>query len=93
MAGCTAVAGSTKIGAHCMIAGAASIIGHLQIADNVHISTNTVVMRSIPHAGHYTGVFPFDDNANWEKNAATLRQLYKLRERVKALEQTIKNDG
>ena len=93
MAGCTAVAGSTKIGAHCMIAGAASIIGHLQIADNVHISTNTVVMRSIPQAGHYTGVFPFDDNANWEKNAATLRQLYKLRERVKALEQTIKNDG
>lgn len=93
MAGCTAVAGSTKIGAHCMIAGAASIIGHLQIADNVHISTNTVVMRSIPRAGHYTGVFPFDDNANWEKNAATLRQLYKLRERVKALEQTIKNDG
>lgn len=93
MAGCTAVAGSTKIGAHCMIAGAASIIGHLTIADNVHISTNTVVMRSIPQAGHYTGVFPFDDNANWEKNAATLRQLYKLRERVKALEQTIKNDG
>ncbi|MBF5004581.1 UDP-3-O-(3-hydroxymyristoyl)glucosamine N-acyltransferase [Diaphorobacter caeni] len=93
MAGCTAVAGSTKIGAHCIIAGAASIIGHLTIADNVHISTNTVVMRSIPRAGHYTGVFPFDDNANWEKNAATLRQLYKLRERVKALEQTIKNDG
>lgn len=93
MAGCTAVAGSTKIGAHCMIAGAASIIGHLHIADNVHISTNTVVMRSIPQAGHYTGVFPFDDNANWEKNAATLRQLYKLRERVKALEQRIKNDG
>ncbi|QNP48481.1 UDP-3-O-(3-hydroxymyristoyl)glucosamine N-acyltransferase [Diaphorobacter aerolatus] len=93
MAGCTAVAGSTKIGAHCMIAGAASIIGHLTIADNVHISTNTVVMRSIPRAGHYTGVFPFDDNASWEKNAATLRQLYKLRERVKSLEQTIKNDG
>ena len=93
MAGCTAVAGSTKIGAHCMIAGAASIIGHLTIADNVFISTNTVVMRSITQAGHYTGVFPFDDNASWEKNAATLRQLYKLRERVKALEQTIKNDG
>mgnify|MGYP001592344099 CR=1 FL=1 len=90
MAGCTAVAGSTKIGAHCMIAGAASIIGHLTIADRVHISTNTVVMRSIPQAGHYTGVFPFDDNASWEKNAATLRQLYKLRERVKTLEQTIK---
>ena len=92
MAGCTAVAGSTRIGAHCTIAGAASIIGHLSIADRTHISTNTVVMRSITQpGGHYTGVFPMDDNAHWEKNAATLRQLYRLRERVKALEQQLQD--
>jgi len=36
--------------------------------------------------GHYTGVFPIDDNAVWEKNAASLKQLHKLRERLKALE-------
>ena len=92
MAGCTAVAGSTRIGAHCTIAGAASNIGHLSIADRTHISTNTVVMRSITQpGGHYTGVFPMDDNAHWEKNAATLRQLYRLRERVKALEQQLQD--
>ena len=91
MAGCAAVAGSTKIGAHCQIAGRASIIGHLRLADNVHISTNTVVTHSISRPGQYTGVFPIDENAKWEKNAATLRQLYRLRERVKALEQTRKN--
>lgn len=91
MAGCSAVAGSTRIGAHCTIAGAASIVGHLQLADNVHISTNTVVTHSITKPGQYTGVFPMDDNAKWEKNAATLRQLYKLRERIKALEQTLKD--
>ncbi|QEA11900.1 UDP-3-O-(3-hydroxymyristoyl)glucosamine N-acyltransferase [Comamonas flocculans] len=94
MAGCTAVAGSTQIGAHCTIAGAASIIGHLSIAERTHISTNTVVMRSITQpGGHYTGVFPMDDNAHWEKNAATLRQLYRLRERVKALEQQRQDDS
>jgi UDP-3-O-[3-hydroxymyristoyl] glucosamine N-acyltransferase len=27
-----------------------------------------------------------DDNASWEKNAATLRQLHSLRERLRALE-------
>jgi UDP-3-O-[3-hydroxymyristoyl] glucosamine N-acyltransferase len=91
MAGCAAVAGSTTIGAHCQIAGRASIIGHLHLADNVHISTNTVVTHSISRPGQYTGVFPIDENAKWEKNAATLRQLYRLRERVKALEQTRKN--
>ncbi|HQQ70136.1 MAG TPA: UDP-3-O-(3-hydroxymyristoyl)glucosamine N-acyltransferase [Alicycliphilus sp.] len=92
MAGCSAVAGSTHIGAHCTIAGAASIVGHLQLADNVHISTNTVVTHSIARPGQYTGVFPMDDNAKWEKNAATLRQLYKLRERIKALEQALKDN-
>jgi UDP-3-O-[3-hydroxymyristoyl] glucosamine N-acyltransferase len=33
-------------------------------------------------------MFPIDDNAVWEKNAATLKQLYGLRERIKALEKT-----
>ena len=31
-------------------------------------------------------MFPIDDNAAWEKNAATLRQLHALRDRMRALE-------
>ena len=86
MAGCSAVAGSTTIGAHCTVGGAAMIIGHLTLADGVHISMGTAITRSIHKPGVYSGVFPFDDNANWEKNAATLRQLHSLRERIRALE-------
>jgi UDP-3-O-[3-hydroxymyristoyl] glucosamine N-acyltransferase len=86
IAGCTGVAGSTTIGAFCAIAGSANIIGHLTIADGVSVSVATVVTRSIHKAGHYSGSFPFDDNAAWEKNAATLRNLHALRDRVRALE-------
>jgi UDP-3-O-[3-hydroxymyristoyl] glucosamine N-acyltransferase len=86
MAGCSAVAGSATIGAYCTIGGRAGILGHLQIADHVHISATSLVTRSILKPGHYTGVFPIDDNAAWEKNAAALKQLHKLRERIKALE-------
>ncbi|MDY0747104.1 UDP-3-O-(3-hydroxymyristoyl)glucosamine N-acyltransferase [Paucibacter sp. R3-3] len=86
MAGCSAIAGSTTIGKHCTIGGAAMIIGHLTLADNVHISMGTAITRSIAKPGQYSGVFPFDDNASWEKNAATLRQLHALRERIRALE-------
>lgn len=86
IAGCTAIAGSTTIGAHCTIAGAANIVGHLTIADHVHVSAATLISRSIQKPGLYSGVFPFDDNASWEKNAATLRNLYSLRQRVLALE-------
>jgi UDP-3-O-[3-hydroxymyristoyl] glucosamine N-acyltransferase len=86
MAGCTGVAGSTRIGAHCTAGGSAMILGHLEIADHVHISAATVVSHSIRKPGHYSGFFPIDENAAWEKNAATLRQLHALRERVRALE-------
>lgn len=88
IAGCVGVAGSAVIGKHVTIGGAGMIAGHLEIADHVHISAGTLVSHSIRKAGHYTGVFPIDDNAAWEKNAATLRNLYRLRERVKALEKS-----
>lgn len=89
MAGCAAVAGSARIGRHCTLAGAAAVLGHLEIADHVHISSCTLITRSIRQAGHYSGVFPFDDNAAWEKNAATLRHLHALRDRLRTLEKKI----
>jgi UDP-3-O-[3-hydroxymyristoyl] glucosamine N-acyltransferase len=89
MAGCVGVAGSATIGAHCTIGGGAIVLGHLTVADHVHISAATTVTRSISQAGNYTGLFPIDENASWEKNAASLKQLHKLRERVKILEQKI----
>ncbi|HSQ73702.1 MAG TPA: UDP-3-O-(3-hydroxymyristoyl)glucosamine N-acyltransferase, partial [Rubrivivax sp.] len=85
-AGCAGVAGSAHIGRHCTAGGGAMILGHLVIVDHVHITAATVVSRSIHKPGQYSGAFPFDDNASWEKNAATLRQLYTLRERLRALE-------
>ena len=92
MAGCTGVAGSTSIGAHCTIGGQGIIIGHVTIADGVHISAGTTVMGSILKPGHYTGVFPIDDNASWQKNAATVRQLHTLRDRLRALEKAATQD-
>lgn len=87
MAGCVGVAGSARIGAHCTVGGGAVVLGHLTLADHVHISAASVVMRSITKSGQYSGIFPIDDNATWEKNAATLRQLHALRQRIKTLEQ------
>ena len=88
LAGCVGVAGSATIGAHCTVGGGAVVLGHLSLADHVHISAASVVTRSIHRPGHYTGLFPIDDNARWEKNAASLKQLHSLRERLRALEQT-----
>ena len=86
MAGCVGIAGSARIGAHCTLGGGAIILGHLQLADHVHISAASVVTHSLLQPGTYSGVFPIDTNAAWHKNAATLRHLHSLRERIKHLE-------
>ena len=91
MAGCAGVAGSARIGANCTVGGGAIVLGHLELADGVHVSAASVVMRSIRQPGQYSGVFPIDDNASWEKNAATLRQLHKLRDRIKSLESALES--
>ena len=93
IAGNAGVAGSAHIGAHCSIGGAANILGHLKIADGVAISPTSVVMRSVTQPGLYTGIFPLATNAQWEKNAATLKQLHALRERIKALEKALDASG
>ena len=89
LAGCVGVAGSATVGAHCTIGGGAVVLGHLTLVDHVHVSAASVVTRSILKPGNYTGLFPIDDNAVWEKNAATLKQLHKLRDRLKLVEKQL----
>jgi UDP-3-O-[3-hydroxymyristoyl] glucosamine N-acyltransferase len=90
IAGCAGIAGSATIGAQCTIGGGAIVLGHLEIVNGVHISAGTLVSKSIKKAGHYTGIFPLDENAVWERNAASLKQLHQLRERIRHLESDIK---
>jgi UDP-3-O-[3-hydroxymyristoyl] glucosamine N-acyltransferase len=90
MAGCVGVAGSAKIGKHCTFGGAAMVLGHLTIVDNVHISSGSMVSRSILEPGQYTGFYPLAKNAEWEKSAAIVRNLSAMREKIRGLEKTIK---
>ncbi len=91
MAGCSGVAGSADIGRHCTIGAAAVILGHLSICDHTQVSAATVISRSIRKPGTYTGMFPAADNESWVRNAAVLRHLAELLDRVRSLEKRIKN--
>jgi UDP-3-O-[3-hydroxymyristoyl] glucosamine N-acyltransferase len=90
MAGCVGVAGSAKIGKYCTFGGAAMVLGHLTIADHVHISSASMVSRSIHEPGQYTGFFPLAKNAEWEKSAAMVRNLAAMREKIRELEKSVK---
>lgn len=86
MAACVGVAGSTVIGRRCTIAGAAMLSGHLVLGDDVHVSGGTAVTSNISTPGRYTGVYPFAEHTQWQRNAAVLSQLAQLRRRLRAIE-------
>ncbi|OQA34918.1 MAG: UDP-3-O-acylglucosamine N-acyltransferase [Betaproteobacteria bacterium ADurb.Bin341] len=89
IAGCVGIAGSTKIGKGCMLGGAAMILGHLEIADGTVISPGSMVMKSIAKPGKYTALFPLEEHERWLRNAAQVRHLARLAERVSTLEKMI----
>ncbi|MGE8358114.1 MAG: UDP-3-O-(3-hydroxymyristoyl)glucosamine N-acyltransferase, partial [Microvirgula sp.] len=86
MAACVGVAGSTRIGAYCLMGGAAMISGHLDIGDRVQVSGGTLVAKSIRSPGVYTAVYPLAEHRDWLTNAARVRQIGSLFDRMKALE-------
>ena len=91
IAGCVGIAGSTQIGSYCRIGGSAMIGGHLEIADNVEISGGTTIAKSILKPGTYTSVFPVSPHDEWLRNASLLRHLRAMRDRIKTLEEKLKD--
>src|SRR5690625_4879717 len=89
IAACVGIAGSTHIGARCIVGGAAMISGHLNIADDVQISGGTAITSSINQSSRYTGVYPYQQHKQWQRNAAVISQLSTLRKRVRDLERTL----
>lgn len=93
LAGCVGVAGSVTMGEHCVVGGAGMITGHLELAAGTTISAGSLVMKSIREKGRYTGVFPLDTHDDWVRNAAHIRRLSKLADRVAELEKLLKENN
>lgn len=93
IAGCVGIAGSTRIGKGCAIGGAAMILGHLEIADGTVISPGSMVMKSITKAGKYTALYPLEEHERWLHNAAQVRHLSRLSERVAELEKKLEQNN
>ena len=78
MAGCSAAAGSAKIGRYCLIGGGAGVLGHLEICDQAVVTAMSLVTHSIREPGEYSSGTPLMDNRSWRKSAARFKQLDKL---------------
>ena len=91
IAACAAIAGSATLHDNVIVGGAAMIAGHVTIASGAVISGGSLVMKSITRPGQYTSVFPLEEHSHWLHNAAQIRHLAKLAERVSELEKILKN--
>ncbi|MDP3539514.1 MAG: UDP-3-O-(3-hydroxymyristoyl)glucosamine N-acyltransferase [Azonexus sp.] len=91
IAACAAVAGSVMLQDNVTIGGAAMIAGHVTIASGAVISGGSLVMKNITKPGQYTSVFPLEEHSHWLHNAAQIRHLARLAERVSELEKRLKN--
>jgi len=83
------VAGSTKIGKRCMIAGGVIILNSLEICDDVMFTFGSVVTKSVYEPGKYSGQLPAEPASRWQKNVARFRQLDSLADRVSAAERAV----
>lgn len=98
MAGCSAVAGSTKVGKDCIVAGFVGIAGHLQIADRTIIGAFSGVTKSIKATDQtYHGAIAVPAIQNKKafavyRNLPNLsKELFDLQKEVAALKQQLQD--
>ncbi len=86
IAGCAGIAGSTKVGRHCMIGASAGLNGHIEICDGVIITGMGMIQKSITEPGIYSSGTGMQTNREWHKSVIRFRQLDEIARRLKHLE-------
>ena len=84
------VAGSGKVGENCMIGGHVAIVGHITVADRTIITGKSGVTKSVKQSGKTIGGFPAMDNQDLLKSQVYFKNLPKMEQRLKELEDKIK---
>lgn len=81
----TGIAGSAHIGDNCMFAGQVGVAGHISIGNRVKVGAQTGIPNSVPDDTTVMG-YPALEGKNFARQAALLRRLPQLFDRVKNLE-------
>lgn len=77
IAACTGIAGSSKIGKRCVLAGGVGVVGHIEVCDDVTVTGMTMVTKSITQAGSYSSGTPMMPTPLWKKAAIHFKNLIK----------------
>lgn len=87
-------AGSARIGRYCLLAGAAVVAGHKEIADRTTLGATSKAMRSITEPGTtWSALLPAQPIKEWQRNLSRLRKLDELAKRVRHLEKQLEKNS
>ena len=89
LCGQVGLAGSTRVGAGCILAGQVGTAGHLTVGDGAVITAQSGVPNDVPAGALYSG-YPSVENRRWLKMMAALNHLPELQRRVRQLEEALK---
>lgn len=87
--GCSALAGSTRVGKYCVLGGGVGVTGHLSIVDRVTVTAMSMVSQSITQPGVYSSGTLLQDNAQWRRNAVSLSRLAETSRTIRNIEKRL----
>ena len=87
----TGIAGSTTIGANCMVGGQVGFAGHISVADGVKIAAQSGISRSITEPKSVWQGTPAQPIKAYQSQQIALRKLIRalVLDRIDALEQKL----
>lgn len=91
LCGTVAIAGSSRIGRYCVLAGGSGVGGDkpVSLCDGVVLTARTVASRSIDKPGFYAGGTLFTDARRWKRNAIRFDDLDGIARRLGASEKAL----
>lgn len=89
MASQSGIAGSTKIGSNCMMGGQVGFAGHITIGDNVSIGAQSGIAGNVKSNSRIMGS-PAIDARDWTRQVVYIKNLPGLYDRVKHIENNLK---
>ncbi len=86
IAACVGISGSSRLGKRCVLAGGVGLVGHIELADDVHITGMSMVTKSILKAGSYSSGTALEATRDWKRTAVRLKHLESMQQRIAVLE-------
>ncbi|MGH8530584.1 MAG: UDP-3-O-(3-hydroxymyristoyl)glucosamine N-acyltransferase [Nevskiales bacterium] len=93
MAGQSALAGSTTLGAGCVLGGRGAVLDHLEVAAGVVLTACSMVTKSVTEAGVYSASFSAVPIEEWRRQRARVYQLDEMAERLRLVEKKLGGAG